>query len=628
MLTKSLFSLSKNIRIPQCTSLFHSLISKKDKQKELIRMSQNIHNTDQETYLKKLEIASNFVKKNLGTSEIAMVLGTGLGPITNEMKDKVEIPFSEIPYMVSPSVLMHKGSLISGTISGKKVLALSGRIHPYEGYPEHLVFFNVQVMSECGCKLLFVTNAAGGGIKGMKPGDVMAITGHTTSNFQNLLTSIYNIPSLVPKSMNLEPIYSKRILKYAKQSAKKLGIKWFEGTYAMMQGPTFESHSEIDSGLALKTGAFGMSTGIETLAGKAAGMEIFGISFISNLAAGLEDGPLTHHDVLEVADEAGYKITQIVSDLVNTVPLLDRPEKNNREIECNQIVPVPIPVLPEQKEFDEAVSYLRSKIYFDPRVAVLLAPGHDEAFLRKLKCKREILYKDLPNFPLISPSSNKGKIVYGETENKIPILCLVGNDHKGLYDSEVTFLVKLFKDYGIESFGQTFLAGDLSYFENSNNQKPKARVMLTNDILNLVTFPDGILNDLEYESKAPQLFDEQFLNKMETIAKEKSINYTVGSLSSTTNCVLPIRSELEKYKNVGMSNLGLTNLTAILAARNLGIKTFSLADLCFDYSNYQDISIPKAIQDVKENSSEDIASLTISAIDQSINKNPNSQKAK
>jgi purine-nucleoside phosphorylase len=250
---------------------------------------------------------------------IALVLGSGLGVLADEIENAVTISYADIPHFPVSTVEGHAGELLIGTLAGKPVLLMKGRFHMYEGYGAETVSFPVRVMKALGVTTLLVTNAAGGVNASFQPGDLMLISDHINFMFKNPLIGP-NDPEVGVRFPDMSEAYSKRLRALARGVGEKVGVAFQEGVYAGLLGPTYETPAEIRMLRTLGADAVGMSTVPETIAARHSGIEVLGISCISNMAAGMLDQPLNHAEVMETAERVRETFIRVVKGIVAELP--------------------------------------------------------------------------------------------------------------------------------------------------------------------------------------------------------------------------------------------------------------------------------------------------------------------
>lgn len=268
-------------------------------------------------YFKKLEKAVGHIGSRLGQKpEIGLVLGSGLGGLTDEIEDPVEIAYSEIPDFPVSTVPGHEGRFVSGILEGRRVLAMKGRFHHYEGYDMKTAAFGVMAMSELGIGKLIITNAAGGINKDFDKGCLMIITDHIgffgPSPLRGAEFGLHG-----PRFPDMGEVYSKKLRGIAEECAKNVGIPVHKGVYCYFRGPQFETPAEIRAMGILGADAVGMSTVPEAIAARYSGIETLGISCITNMAAGLGDEVLTHEDVMETTAKVRESFIEYVKKIIS-----------------------------------------------------------------------------------------------------------------------------------------------------------------------------------------------------------------------------------------------------------------------------------------------------------------------
>ncbi len=257
--------------------------------------------------------------------EVAIVLGSGLGDYAEREVDSPKyVDYRDIPGFPHSTVEGHKGRFVFGHINGVPVVVMQGRVHYYEGYPMSDVVMPVRLMSMLGAKALFLTNAAGGINPSFSAGDFMLISDHISSFVPNPLIG-ENIDRLGTRFPDMSKVYSPELREIVRSTAAQLGIALKEGVYLQLTGPSFETPAEIRMLRTFGADAVGMSTAVEAIAARHAGMLVCGISCISNLACGMTDQPLTHAEVQQCADKAAPKFRRLLtSSVVNIADYLKK----------------------------------------------------------------------------------------------------------------------------------------------------------------------------------------------------------------------------------------------------------------------------------------------------------------
>lgn len=249
---------------------------------------------------------------------IGMVLGSGLGDFADTLEDAVRIPYAEIPNFPVPTAPGHVGAMVFGKKQGKEVVALQGRIHFYEGLPQQQITLPIRVLAAMGIKLLVLTNAAGGVNLSFGPGTLMMISDHINYSGANPLVGP-NLDDFGPRFPDVSDLYTKALRDAVNDAAKQAGIEVREGVYMMFSGPNYETPAEVRMAKIVGADAVGMSTVPEALVAGHCGMEVIGISCITNIAAGLSDQKLDHSEVLEIASRVHDTFQSLLDVILRTV---------------------------------------------------------------------------------------------------------------------------------------------------------------------------------------------------------------------------------------------------------------------------------------------------------------------
>lgn len=270
------------------------------------------------TYLDSIGSAAVYLKsKGIKHPAVGLILGSGLGELADEAEDSIVIPYEDIPGFPVSTVEGHAGRLVYGTLGGKKVLAMQGRFHYYEGYSLESVTFPVRVMKALGVETLVVTNAAGGVNSTFNPGDLMIISDHINFTGVNPLMG-KNESTLGPRFTDMTEPYDKEYQKLIRECAEAQGLSVKEGVYFGLSGPTYETPAEIRMIRTLGGDAVGMSTVPEVIVAKHAGLRVAGISCITNYAAGMQAN-LDHAEVVEVTTRVKESFKSLVKSLIEKV---------------------------------------------------------------------------------------------------------------------------------------------------------------------------------------------------------------------------------------------------------------------------------------------------------------------
>ncbi|MGP1477011.1 MAG: purine-nucleoside phosphorylase [Phocaeicola sp.] len=265
--------------------------------------------------LEKIRETAAFLKQKMHTNpKTAIILGTGLGRLANDISDSYCISYKDIPNFPVSTVEGHAGQLIFGKLGGKDIVAMEGRFHFYEGYNMKQVTFPVRVMNELGIKTLFVSNASGGTNPAFNVGDLMIITDHINFFPEHPL----NGPNIGegPRFPDMSEAYDKGLIKLALEIAKDKNITVQQGVYLGTQGPTYETPAEYKMFRLLGADAVGMSTVPEVIVANHCGIKVFGVSVITDMGVEGRIQKISHEDVQKAANASEEKMTVIMSEMI------------------------------------------------------------------------------------------------------------------------------------------------------------------------------------------------------------------------------------------------------------------------------------------------------------------------
>jgi len=256
--------------------------------------------------------AANAIRRRTGDLKpaAAIILGSGLGGLAQRIRDAIEIPFAEVPGFPAATVVGHAGKLIVGALGGRSVVTLAGRFHMYEGHDAALAGFPVRVLHALGVRSLFVSNAAGGIRRTLRPGDLMLIRDHI-----NLMCRSPLVGALQPGDVRFPDMsapYDGTLSRQLRDAAAELRIPLVEGVYGGLLGPTYETPAEVRMLGILGADAVGMSTVPEVIVARTLGMRVAGISCITNLASGISPHPLSHAEVIETTNVVAERFETLV----------------------------------------------------------------------------------------------------------------------------------------------------------------------------------------------------------------------------------------------------------------------------------------------------------------------------
>ena len=268
--------------------------------------------------IERINKAAAFIKERLGGRQpkVALILGSGLGPIADSVKDPIVIPYKEIPDFPVSTAVGHKGNFLSGTLYGVQVLVMQGRFHYYEGYPMETVTIGVRVFRQLGIEYLFVFNAAGAANPAFKVGDMVMITDHINMMPNPLIGP--NMEEFGPRFPDMTCPYDLELQELARESAAKIGVEIHEGVYFGSTGPTYETPAEVRFYRSVGADLLGMSTIPEVIVARHCGIRVFGMSAVTNVCnttnkpVNFNDG----HDVVHQAEKVVINIGRLLGEML------------------------------------------------------------------------------------------------------------------------------------------------------------------------------------------------------------------------------------------------------------------------------------------------------------------------
>lgn len=267
-------------------------------------------------YYDNVKEAADYIRARVQqVPDLAIVLGSGLGDFAGTLGDAVSLPYTELPHWPASKVIGHEGRLVIGTVGGRTIAALSGRCHAYEGHDLQTVTFAVRALGVLGVKMLVLTNAAGGINTGFTQGALMVIDDHINLLGANPLAGP-NDERFGVRFPDMTEVYSRRLRAVADTGGKVVGMDLPHGVYVSLLGPSYETPAEIRFLRTIGADAVGMSTVPEAIVARHMGMEVLGISCITNMAAGVLPQPLDHHEVMETARRVRGQFIGLLKEVV------------------------------------------------------------------------------------------------------------------------------------------------------------------------------------------------------------------------------------------------------------------------------------------------------------------------
>lgn len=262
--------------------------------------------------------AADFIKSKIGTADTAVVLGSGLGKLADELADGIKIPYDEIPHFPKSTAPSHEGALYFGRINGKNIICMSGRFHYYEGYTLDEATFYIRVLKLVGVEKIILTNAAGGINPSFKPGDLMLISDHINMTGLSPLRGA-NDENFGTRFPDMTDAYSRKLRELARKTAKMHNIDIKEGVYAYMTGPSYETPAEIRALSVMGADAVGMSTVPECACAVHAGLEVLAVSCITNMASGIAGKSLSEQEVIDTATMTYRQFSDLVKAVIGEI---------------------------------------------------------------------------------------------------------------------------------------------------------------------------------------------------------------------------------------------------------------------------------------------------------------------
>ncbi len=277
------------------------------------------------TYFDQVRVAADHIRSlNAQTPSVGIILGSGLGAFAEQVEEPTIVPFANIPHFPQVSVEGHSGNLILGLVAGVPVAVMQGRVHAYEGYSMAAVTFPTRLLAVLGCQTLIVTNAAGAIRQNLSPGTLVALSDHINFTGMNAASGPNDARFAIDQRsgqrfFDMSAAYSTRLRAIAKVEATRLGQVLEEGIYLAVLGPSFETPAEIRAFRILGADLVGMSTVHEVIVARHMGMEVLGLSLVTNAAAGVTSASIDHRDVMEVGRLAAVRMGALLVSILGAI---------------------------------------------------------------------------------------------------------------------------------------------------------------------------------------------------------------------------------------------------------------------------------------------------------------------
>lgn len=540
--------------------------------------------TDQ--YYNNLKQAATYVsnQSNHATGNIAIVLGSGLNNFAAELHNSISISYSSIPHMPITGVSGHDGKLVIGKLrlannTDGIVYCWSGRVHAYEGWSSSDVNYIVRLSYMCGINTLILTNSAGGSLHGMVPGSIMVLNDHMRLCNFNAINDVIDDSRLVHTNhryCNTQRLYNNQLKQIILDSGKLLNLSVLEGCYTWTGGPTYETPSEVQCGMLLNGGAFGMSTIPELIAAQCLNMNTVAMSLCTNLAAGLADEVLTHEDVKVAAAMAAPNFTKLllsvfskisIDNTINTLPinqsLLQQYRQSLLSTQRIELTSTPTP-LPTIQDIQTGINELHSNTRINDQPAISIFVFGQlliDALLSQLHLS-DIRILSFQNLSYIyhnthTSSARHAQLIHGYTNNNQSIYVIASNALEGFDTFESSYIVQLLASLNVSTL---LFASEAQQLNNN----------LSDHIL--------IMDDILDRTMQPTLYPvhSAFVNR-----HSRNISLNSSSTSFKSGCYVafdgpntPSTAELNTARiaiDNGNGAAGITSVSVIASALQLGI---------------------------------------------------------
>lgn len=432
-----------------------------------------------QAYLDAVSAAAASVVERVGSADVAVVLGSGLNNFVTHLEGARALAYSTVPGMPQTTVAGHDGKIVVGALppadgdsdrTPTRLMCFAGRVHLYEGWQAYQLHFITRLAARAGCRLIVFTNSAGGALPDMGPGSIMCIRDILRVTNVDPMAEIADDARFGPRGLQTQGALSDRVAEIAREVSRDTGVPMYEGTYAWFSGPTYETHAEVQAGLRLGVGAFGMSTVPEIMAARALGMEVFALSLATNMAAGLADEKLLHEDVVRVGREAGPKFERLLLGVCRRARHALPPADATAAVSAS---PAPAPGAARALHPRAPWQFAAADVVADAlalggdgplAAAVFLGAGHDAALaaLGEPDGAAVPLREALPRFgarAAQTASALHGSLTVVRAAGGARVAVVHGARSEGLARDEAAFLVAVLARRGASRVLQSLVAG-------------------------------------------------------------------------------------------------------------------------------------------------------------------------
>lgn len=524
--------------------------------------------------------------------EVALILGSGLGPLAERIQDPVVIPYEEIPHFARSTVEGHGGVLVFGTLGGRRVVALKGRFHLYEGWSPQDCVYPVQVFHRLGAQALLVSNAAGGVNRNFQEGDLMMLDDVINFMFQNPLIGA-NDEAVGPRFPDMSELFSPRLQKLALEVARDRKVPLRRGTYWANSGPTYETRAELRWMGQMGADAVGMSTVPEVIAATHIGFpEVLGISCITNMATGETVAHPNHDEVMEVAKRVEKGFCELVEGILERfdegrppVPeLAALPDEGAGETPASAH---PSPTAPSiQAQLEETLAVIRDRSDLVPEVALILGSGLGP-LAERIQNPEVFDFEDLPHFGRSTVQGHAGQLILGDLFGK-KVVALKGRLHlyEGHSPQTATYPVRVFRALGAKTLVISNATGGL------NRHYQVGDLMVMEDQINF-TFLNPLIgpNDPKLGPRfvdMSQPFSPRLRELARKVAREREVPLHQGIYAGVVGPNFESMAELRMLARGGADAVGMSVIHEVIVAQHAGFEDILAVSCITDLATGED----------------------------------------